>query len=46
MLVLGLVIASQHPRELENILGFDVFHHVRMIARDLEYEFDRIVRAL
>ncbi|GAL35922.1 hypothetical protein JCM19240_4857 [Vibrio maritimus] len=46
VVVLGVLMASYHPKEVEAIIGFDAFHNVRMMIREMEAGFERVLRTL
>ncbi|MGR5287663.1 hypothetical protein ACP3V5_20265 [Vibrio maritimus] len=46
VVILGVLIASYHPKEVEAIIGFDAFHNVRIMMREMEAGFERVIRAL
>jgi hypothetical protein len=46
VVIFGVLVASYHPKKVEAIIGFDAFHNVRMMIRETEAGFERVIRAL
>lgn len=46
VVVLGVVAAGYHPKEVEAIVGFDVFGNVRLMIREMEDGFAKVMRTL
>ncbi|WP_112481164.1 hypothetical protein [Vibrio variabilis] len=45
-IVLIILVATFHPKALEDIIGFDMFENIRIMIREMEAGFDKLTRAL
>jgi hypothetical protein len=44
--VLIILVATFHPKVLEDIIGFDMFENIRIMIREMEAGFDKLTRAI